>query len=95
MVIVSGGFLTDTLHFELSQITDRALRRGVIINAMDARGLYTDPTLDASQRSHRRHRKRRVIGQKHMMLMESARRQTDGMQSLAARYRGHLFQQQQ
>ena len=51
MVIVSGGFLTETLHFELSQITDRALRAGVIINAMDARGLYTDPTVsDASQR---------------------------------------------
>ena len=49
MVIVSGGFLTETLHFELSQITDRALRAGVILNAMDARGLYTDPTLDASQ----------------------------------------------
>ncbi len=49
MVIVSGGFLTETLLFELSQITDRALRAGVIINAIDARGLWTDPTLDASQ----------------------------------------------
>ena len=45
MVIVSAGFLTETLHFELSQITDRALRAGVIINAMDARGLWTDPAL--------------------------------------------------
>ena len=44
MVIVSAGFLTDTLRFELSQITDRALRAGVILNAIDARGLYTDPT---------------------------------------------------
>ena len=33
MVIVSEGFLTETLGFELGEITDRALRAGVILNA--------------------------------------------------------------
>ena len=91
MVIVSGGFLTETLRFELSQITDRALRAGVIINAMDARGLWTDPTLDASQGGFADTPNAASHGQKHMMLMESARRQTDGMQALALDTGGVFF----
>jgi len=91
MVIVSGGFLTETLHFELDQIADRALRSGVIINAIDARGLYTDPTLDASQGDFAATLNPASRGEKHTMLMESARRQTDGMQSLAADTGGIFF----
>ena len=91
MVIVSGGFLTDTLRFELSQITDRALHAGVIINAIDARGLYTDPTLDASQSDFAATSNPVSRGQKHLMLMESAQRQTDGMQSLALDTGGIFF----
>ncbi len=91
MVIVSGGFLTDTLRFELSQITDRALRAGVILNAIDARGLYTDSALDASQRSFTNSTNAALIGQKHIMLAESQRRQTDGMQSLALDTGGIFF----
>ncbi len=45
IVIVSGGFQTYSPDFgyQLDRITDRALRAGVIINALDARGLYGDP----------------------------------------------------
>lgn len=91
MVIVSGGFLTETLQFELSQITDRALRAGVIVNAIDARGLYTDPSLDPGQRTIAVSHNTQVIGQKHLMLMESDRRETDGMQSLANDTGGIFF----
>ena len=91
MVIVSGGFLTETLHFELSEITDRALRAGVIINAIDARGLYTDPTLDASQSTIAVSASAQTIGQKHMILMESARVQTEGMRDLALDTGGIFF----
>ena len=91
MVIVSGGFLTETLHFELSEITDRALRAGVIINAIDARGLYTDPTLDASQGTIAVSASTQTIGQKHLILMESARVQTEGMRDPRPRHGGHLF----
>jgi len=91
VVIVSGGFLTDTLRFELSQITDRAVRAGVILNAIDARGLYTDSTLDASHRSFTNSTNAALIGQKHLMLAESQRRQTDGMQSLALDTGGIFF----
>src|SRR5208282_444384 len=50
VIFVSAGFFTETLRYELSQIADRALRANVILNALDARGLYTDPAIpDVSQ----------------------------------------------
>jgi len=55
LVMISPGFLTiDPLYFpEKTEILDRAIRANVIINAMDARGLYTDPSLDVSRPSGR------------------------------------------
>lgn len=41
MVFVSPGFLTTTLHIEFSDIVDRATRSNIVINTIDARGLYT------------------------------------------------------
>jgi len=41
IVLVSPGFLTPQLQFEYIEIIDRALRSQIIINALDARGLYT------------------------------------------------------
>jgi VWFA-related protein len=92
MVIVSSGFLMETLRFELSQITDRALHSGVIISAMDARGLYTDPALsDASQHDYANTTNPASRGQKATMLLTGARRQTDGLQSLALDTGGIFF----
>jgi hypothetical protein len=53
IVMVSPGFFTlDPMYYPDKQdILDRAIRSDVIINGMDARGLYTDPTLDASRPS--------------------------------------------
>jgi len=92
MVIVSGGFLTETLHFELSQISDRALRAGVIISALDARGLYTDSTLDASQNNFAATQRGDMIAQKHSMLMLSARLEAEGMRTLALDTGGIMFE---
>jgi VWFA-related protein len=91
LVMVSGGFLTETLQFELSQITDRALRAGVIISAIDARGLYTDPTLDASQSFIAVSQDGTINARKRSYLLDSARRQTDGMRSLALDTGGVFF----
>jgi VWFA-related protein len=92
MVIVSGGFLTETLHFQLGQIADRALRAGVILNAIDARGLYTDTSItDVSNKYIGYTTNMAIIGQKIQMLMESASRQTDGVQSLALDTGGIFF----
>jgi len=52
VVFLSPGFFTSTETFDLQQVIERALRAGVVVNTLDARGLYTDiPGGDASQRS--------------------------------------------
>jgi VWFA-related protein len=40
LVLVSSGFLAATHQPEVEQIIDRALRSSVVINALDAKGLY-------------------------------------------------------
>jgi VWFA-related protein len=49
VVIVSGGFLTLTLKTDLDDLAERALRAHVILNALDARGLYTGTGLVETQ----------------------------------------------
>ncbi len=92
MVIVSGGFLTETLRYELNQLSDLALRSGVIINALDARGLYVDSTLDASQATIAVTQRGDMIAQKHTMLMVSARLEAEGMRTLALDTGGIFFE---
>lgn len=41
LVLVSSGFLTETHEDEMDAIINRALHQGVVINALDAAGLYT------------------------------------------------------
>ncbi|HKV62472.1 MAG TPA: VWA domain-containing protein [Candidatus Acidoferrum sp.] len=41
LVLVSPGFITTTLQSEASEIVDRATRSNIVINTIDARGLYT------------------------------------------------------
>jgi VWFA-related protein len=41
MVFVSPGFITSTLHIEFSDLVDRATKANIVINTIDARGLYT------------------------------------------------------
>jgi len=40
LVLVSPGFLTTTLQSEASDMVDRATRANIVINTIDARGLY-------------------------------------------------------
>jgi VWFA-related protein len=52
MVISPGFFTIDPIYFpDKQEILDRAIRANTVISGMDARGLYTDPTLDASRSS--------------------------------------------
>jgi VWFA-related protein len=41
LILVSPGFIQSTLHPEISDLIDRATRANVVINTIDARGLYT------------------------------------------------------
>lgn len=45
MVLVSPGFLTTTLQYDASDLVDRALRANIVINTIDARGLYAPDVL--------------------------------------------------
>jgi len=45
MVFVSPGFIPSTLWAETSDIIDRASHAGIVINTIDARGLYTPDLL--------------------------------------------------
>ncbi|HEV2196761.1 MAG TPA: VWA domain-containing protein [Candidatus Acidoferrum sp.] len=41
MVLVSPGFIMSTLQYDASDLVDRATRANVVINTIDARGLYS------------------------------------------------------
>lgn len=41
IVFVSPGFLTTTLQLEFSDLVDRATKANIVVNTIDARGLYT------------------------------------------------------
>jgi VWFA-related protein len=64
LVMISSGFLTlDPIYFPDKQdILDRANRANVIINGLDARGLYTDPSFDASRSGNGTSNSSRTIG---------------------------------
>ncbi len=49
VILASPGFLTRERTQEKTDVMDRAIRYNVIINSIDARGLYTDSTFDASR----------------------------------------------
>ncbi len=51
IMMISGGFNTnDPLYLQqLNQVLEVAIRNNVIVSGLDARGLYTDPSIDASR----------------------------------------------
>ncbi len=80
IILVSSGFVTLPEHStEKTEILDRAIRSSVLINSLDARGLYTDMPDIARQTSN-------VITEPILQQMERAasRAQADVMAELAA-----------
>jgi VWFA-related protein len=51
IVVVSPGFITPQEQQEKSEVMDRAIHANVVINSLDARGLWVDSMFDASQSS--------------------------------------------
>ena len=49
IVLVSPGFLTSQEQVAKGEVIDRAIQNSVLINSLDARGLWVDPMVDASQ----------------------------------------------
>src|SRR6266851_4947902 len=53
LVFVSPGFLQTTIQSEASELVDRATRANIVINAIDARGLYVPDVMgDISNPAH-------------------------------------------
>jgi len=53
LLLISPGFIQSTLQLEASDLVDRATRSGIVINTIDARGLYVpDVAGDISSPSH-------------------------------------------
>jgi VWFA-related protein len=52
ITLVSPGFVIPQLEQELTDVMDRAIKANVTINSLDARGLWVDPNIDASQRGY-------------------------------------------
>ena len=63
MVFVSPGFIPSSLWPETSELIDRANHAGIVINTIDARGLYTPDLLgDIANPSHASLRTARIQG---------------------------------
>ncbi|MEO8597039.1 MAG: VWA domain-containing protein [Candidatus Solibacter sp.] len=88
IILVSNGFVTLAEHKSIeSDIIDRAVRSNVLINALDARGLYTD-TPDI-RRATSNFDSERVIQQ---MERETRRAQSDVLAELSAGTGAGFFQ---
>jgi VWFA-related protein len=88
IILVSNGFVTLPEHSsDKTEIMDRAIRASVLINSLDARGLYTD-TPDIT-RQGTNYRTDMVLTQ---MERETNRAQSDVLAELAAGTGATLFQ---
>jgi VWFA-related protein len=94
IVLVSPGFLTPQLEFDYVELIDHALRSQIIINALDARGLYTvDPAGDiANPVGFAGPSGSFVAGNKQQYQIASASAEADVMAVLADGTGGTFFQ---
>ncbi|HLK69404.1 MAG TPA: VWA domain-containing protein [Bryobacteraceae bacterium] len=89
LILASPGFITPEQQQEKSEVIDLAIRNSVIISSVDARGLYTDATFDASQVSPRNQYFGRIKAQYER---EAARAQADVMAEMAVGTGGAFFE---
>ncbi len=80
IVLTSSGFLAPEQQAEKTDIMDRAIRASVVINSLDARGLWTDPVMDASRRGP----VISVMNEKNRYDRDTASRQADVLAEMAA-----------
>jgi VWFA-related protein len=89
MVLVSPGFIVTTLSLESSDLIDRANRSGIVINTIDARGLYTPDLMgDIADPPHD---SRRTVGFKATYRIATQSAQTEVLAQLADGTGGTFF----
>ncbi|HXJ93421.1 MAG TPA: VWA domain-containing protein [Terriglobia bacterium] len=84
VVVVSSGFLTLTLHYDVDELVDRALRANVTLNSLDARGLYPDPAIPNARTDATEGLPAEVLWQKERFVKQGAALEADGLATLAA-----------
>ncbi len=93
IVLISDGFLTQTQSGKLDELCNRALRSKVVINSLDARGLYVSSALaDASRSGPAVSLRADIQAQKDMLLQESARQEGNTLGTLAFNTGGVFFE---
>ena len=91
IVLVSPGFITPGLEYEYTDIVDRAVRSQIVINSLDARGLYVViPFGDASHKPIANNI--RPAGVKTLIEVAAASAQSDLLAVLADGTGGVFFQ---
>jgi VWFA-related protein len=92
IVLTSSGFLTGELEPQLEEITHRAVRAGIVINSLEARGLWA-PMGDIDKPSPYRTRGA-AIGAGHQQLVQTSGQTApdDGLAALAYGTGGRFFE---
>ncbi len=92
IVLVSPGFLTVSEEAQLSEMVERALRANVIINTLDARGLYViHPLGDATTRAKLLMDRADLLGRKAQLAIDEDARSVDVLRNLAYDTGGEFF----
>jgi VWFA-related protein len=92
VVLISPGFLSATQEFRLDEIVDRASRSEVIINALDAKGLFAPLALgDASERPLVLVQRPDLVAKKAQIQLAGFDRAVDALSTLANDTGGQFF----
>jgi hypothetical protein len=92
LVVLSSGFLTLTLKYELDQLVEHALRANVTLNALDARGLYSDSMIPDARLSATAELPAELLWKKEQLMKPGLALEADGLATLAAETGGVFFQ---
>jgi VWFA-related protein len=88
VILAGAGFITPDQQQDKTDVMDRAVKANVIINTLDARGLYTDPTFDVSRQVY----SSAALRAKSMIDRMAASAQADVLAEIAAGTGGTFFQ---
>jgi VWFA-related protein len=92
IVLISPGFLTLTLGDRLSRLVDRALRSKIVINSVDARGLYSEaPMGDITRDPTILPRRPDLMGQEELFRIRQGQRESEPLSQLAGDTGGVYF----
>jgi len=85
LLLFSDGFLSDYVRYELQEVVDMCLRSGVVLNTVDARGLFTN-NYEAKDRVAVGVNSESfvILAQKPMMRIEDMRQQEDPLRQLSS-----------